>query len=75
MIVEIDELETKGMSLKEIYQLSNRIKSMVFAKTISVNPKNISEYTIDNIAWFIITSNDIKPLNIEKSDRRYSVIE
>lgn len=75
MIVEIDELETKGMTEKEIYQLSNRIKSMVFAKTISVNPKNVSEYTTDNLAWFIITSNDIKPLNIEKSDRRYSIIE
>jgi hypothetical protein len=66
MIVEIDELETKGMTEKEIYQLSNRIKSMVFAKSISVNPKNLPEHTVDNLAWFIITSNDIKPLSIEK---------
>ena len=55
--------------------LNSKIKSIITDPTITVNEKNIRTYQIDNNVNCIFYSNERVPLLVEKSDRRYSIIE
>lgn len=62
----VDELYS-GKS-KKTY---NRLKSPITDKTIRVNEKYQAEYEISNFIHFIFSSNDLVPIFIDASDRRF----
>lgn len=58
-------------------QVLNKLKNMVGAEKITVNPKNVQPFQIENIAWIFISSNSNMPLLLDDKDkwnRRFSII-
>jgi hypothetical protein len=75
LVVEFKELsnndEAKGKRNIE------KLKTIIFEEKISVNKKYLQVYDIDNIAWFIMSSNNANALHLdqkEKGNRRFSII-
>ena len=61
---------------EEIENFKNykKIKAQTGAKTISINVKMKPQYTITNYITYIILSNDIKPMKIDRNDRRFNIV-
>jgi hypothetical protein len=58
-------------------QVLNKLKNIIGADKIIVNEKGIQAYEIQNIAWFFISSNSNKPLQLDdkdKGNRRFTII-
>ena len=55
--------------------LNSKIKSLITDPSIIINEKNIRTYQIDNCVNCIFYSNERVPLLVEKSDRRFTIIE
>ena len=55
------------------YLNSDALKSVITDKSISINQKNEPERLCENVANFIMVSNNDIPIKIESSDRRYVV--
>ena len=55
--------------------LNSKIKSIVTDPTIIVNEKNIRTYQIQNNVNCVFFSNERVPMLVERSDRRFSIIE
>ena len=75
IIVEINELW--WWNHKDATRILDKLKSLIFEPTIMVNPKGIQPYNTDNIAWFIMSSNHSKPLQLDtwsSGNRRFSII-
>ena len=75
LIVEFAELSTNNTNSD--YKILNKLKNIIWAEKITVNEKGIQAYQIENIAWFFISSNSNKPLQLdEKSmwNRRFTII-
>ena len=56
----------------------NKLKNLVFAENITVNEKFKPIMRTKNIAWFFITSNHEKPINLDtngKGNRRFTVMK
>lgn len=70
LFVVCDEVVTKS----ELRQLKGRLKAMVSNPTININPKNLSSRTEANHMNFVFLSNELQPLALDKTDRRYMVI-
>ncbi len=54
---------------------SGILKALITEDTMTINNKNIKPYMIENYSNVIITSNDENPIEIEKNDRRYFVLD
>lgn len=65
-----DEVVTRN----ELRQLKGKIKHMVTGGTIRINPKGLSERDEANHMNFVFLSNELQPLALDKTDRRYQVI-
>ena len=52
---------------------SNKLKSVVTEKTITINKKFVDEYTIENWVHLICCSNSIRALKLDLDDRRWFV--
>ncbi len=65
-----DEVVTRA----ELRQLKGRLKAMITGATIRINPKNLNSREEKNCANFVFLSNEIQPLSLDKTDRRYMVI-
>ncbi len=63
IIVEINELG--GGNHKDSVRILDRLKSLIFEPKIMVNMKGIQPREADNIAWFILSSNHQKPLQLD----------
>lgn len=64
----VDELSSTGNNWMGDF---NKLKSMITAPVITINPKSNQQYQIDNVlSWFMI-SNYEDAIRLEKSDRRY----
>jgi hypothetical protein len=51
-----------------------KLKNIVFAPTLTVNPKGRPQYQADNFGWYFVTSNSMRPLvfdNAESGNRRF----
>lgn len=55
------------------YLNSDALKSVITDKSININQKNEPERLCENVANFIMVSNNEIPIKIESSDRRYVV--
>jgi hypothetical protein len=55
--------------------LNSKIKSIITDPTITVNEKNIRTYQLDNNINCIFYSNEKVPLLVERSDRRFTIME
>lgn len=64
--------EAKG---SDTFENSNWLKGLVTAMTKIVNPKNIRAYKVSNYARYIFFSNNLTPVKIEPTDRRFVVFE
>lgn len=65
-----DEVVTRN----ELKQLKGKLKNMVSGDEISINPKNLPERREANHMNFVFLSNELKPLELDKTDRRYLVV-
>jgi phage/plasmid primase-like uncharacterized protein len=65
-----DEVVTRN----ELRQLKGRLKQMITGETININPKNMTERTEANHMNFVFLSNELQPLALDKTDRRYMVL-
>ncbi|WP_395008676.1 DUF5906 domain-containing protein, partial [Undibacterium sp.] len=70
LFVVCDEVVTRS----ELRQLKGRLKAMVSNPTININPKNLSSRSEANHMNFVFLSNELQPLALDKTDRRYMVI-
>lgn len=70
LFVVCDEVVTRS----ELRQLKGRLKAMVSNPTININPKNLSSRSESNHMNFVFLSNELQPLALDKTDRRYLVV-
>lgn len=70
LFVVCDEVVSKS----ELRQLKGRLKAMVSNPTININPKNLTSRSEANHMNFGFLSNELQPLILDKTDRRYMVI-
>ena len=52
---------------------ANRLKSMITKTIENINPKGKSMYTMNNYKRYVGTTNDVSPVKVEGTDRRYVV--
>jgi hypothetical protein len=64
-----DEVVTRN----ELKQLKGKLKGIISGKTIRINPKNLPGRDEANYANFVFLSNELQPLALDKTDRRYLV--
>ena len=55
--------------------LNSKIKSIITDPSITINEKNIRTYQLDNNINCIFYSNERVPLLVERSDRRFTILE
>ncbi len=76
LIVEFAEISTNNTNCD--LRILNKLKNIIGAEKITVNEKWVQAYQIDNIAWFFISSNSNKPLQLDDRDkwnRRFTIIK
>lgn len=74
--VEFAEISTNNTNSD--IKILNKLKNIIWAEKITVNEKWIQPYQIENIAWFFISSNSNKPLQLDDKDkwnRRFTIIK
>jgi putative DNA primase/helicase len=62
------------VSRAELVHNKNVLKSLITGNEIQINPKNLPLRTEANHANIVFLSNELKPLHLDDSDRRYMVI-
>ncbi len=75
LIVEFAEITTNNKHSD--IMILNKLKNIIWAEKITVNEKWIQPYQIENIAWFFISSNSNKPLQLDdksKWNRRFTIM-
>jgi len=65
-----DEVVTRN----ELKQLKGRMKKMISGDELPINPKNLSVRYEANHMNFVFLSNELQPLALDKTDRRYLVL-
>lgn len=53
----------------------NILKSLITETDLTINPKNVNQYTVSNYSRLLITSNYKHCMNLDKDDRRYFCLE
>jgi len=75
LIVEFAEITTNNKHSD--IMILNKLKNIIWAEKITINEKWIQPYQIENIAWFFISSNSNKPLQLDDKDkwnRRFTIM-
>jgi len=65
-----DEVVTRS----ELRQIKGKLKALISGKRMNVNPKHLPERSEANHMNFVFLSNELQPLALDQSDRRYLVI-
>jgi hypothetical protein len=65
-------LEEAGAAANKVK--ANALKARITSSTITINPKGRMAYTIPNIARYFMTTNEVNPVKLEESDRRFLLI-
>lgn len=58
---------------KQFHKLFDDLKGIITEPFVSIEPKGLEPYSIDNLCNFIFMTNNKNSIKIEKSDRRYVV--
>lgn len=58
----------------ELYHVKNKLKSFITGDWIRINPKNVTAHDERNHVNLVFLSNEYKPLQLEKDDRRFTVV-
>jgi len=61
-------------SRQELVHNKNRLKALITSATVQINPKNLPRREESNHMNVVFLSNEITPLALDNSDRRYLVI-
>lgn len=61
-------------SRQELVHNKNRLKALITSPTVQINPKNLPRREESNHMNVVFLSNEITPLALDNSDRRYLVI-
>lgn len=70
ILLQVNELEGKnGFQNKEAF------KDIITGESFTINQKNVCQYTQKNYLRLFITSNNLNPIEISHSDRRYAVFQ
>lgn len=70
MMVIGDEVSSRA----ELVHNKNRLKSLITSPSVQINPKNLPRRTEANFINIVFLSNELQPLALDNSDRRYCVI-
>lgn len=62
-------------SFDEMSKQKNLLKNIITGKNIVINPKGLLCYSEENHANIVFLSNELKPVLIEKDDRRHLVVK
>lgn len=65
-----DEVVTRA----ELKQMKGKLKYLISGDSIIINPKGLPEHSERNQMNFVFLSNELVPLALDKTDRRYLVI-
>jgi phage/plasmid primase-like uncharacterized protein len=65
-----DEVVTRA----ELKQMKGKLKGLISGETVIVNPKGMPEHVEKNQMNFVFLSNELQPLALDKTDRRYLVV-
>ena len=65
-----DEVSSRA----ELVHNKNRLKALITSPTVQINPKNLARREEKNQMNIVFLSNEIQPLALDNSDRRYLVI-
>lgn len=65
-----DEVVTRA----ELKQMKGKLKYLISGDSIIINPKGMPEHSEANQMNFVFLSNELQPLALDKTDRRYLVI-
>lgn len=65
-----DEVSTRA----EMVHNKNRIKPMITGDTVQINPKNMPRREERNTMHFVFLSNELQPLALDNTDRRFFVV-
>ena len=71
-LVVVDECSS---TRKEFLNNFNKMKQFITGDKITINPKGIRPYTVDNFCNLVIFTNHLDSLYLESSDRRYLCIQ
>lgn len=61
-------------SAQELVHNKNRLKALITSPTVQINPKNLPRREEKNHINIVFFSNELKPLALDNSDRRYLVV-
>jgi hypothetical protein len=70
MFVVGDEVSSRA----ELVHNKNRLKALITSPTVQINPKNLARREEANHINIVFLSNELQPLALDNSDRRYLVI-
>lgn len=65
-----DEVVTRN----ELRQIKGKLKALISGKSMNVNPKHLPERAEANHMNFVFLSNELQPIALDQSDRRYLVV-
>ena len=71
-LIVVNELSS---TRAEFHSQFDKIKSYITDKTVIIEPKNVNQYSIENIGNYIYMTNHKDSMVIEQGDRRYHCIE
>jgi hypothetical protein len=57
------------------HQNAGRFKARITAPMESYNPKGVKAYEVENLAHYYVTTNEACPVKMEKTDRRFVLIQ
>ena len=70
MFVVGDEVSSRA----ELVHNKNRLKALITSSTVQINPKNLTRREEKNQMNIAFLSNELQPLALDNSDRRYLVV-
>lgn len=70
MFVVGDEVSSRA----ELVHNKNRLKALITSPTVQINPKNLPRREEKNHINIVFLSNELQPLALDNSDRRYLVV-
>ncbi len=73
LIVAINEASVDNRQSRAL--TNNRLKTWITDEIIHINRKNIKEIETLNYCNFIFMSNEVTPVHIESTDRRFNIVE
>lgn len=70
MMIIGDEVSSRA----ELVHNKNRLKSLITSESVQINPKNLPRRKEANHINIVFLSNELQPLALDNSDRRYLVV-